>query len=75
MLSPEILEILGNEWVQPRRDNNGKETWGYELKPGAPNDVIAAFDDFLEASAAEARLQGWNTEEVKEVKKWNPKLN
>jgi glutaredoxin 2 len=70
MLSQEVLKVLESEWVQPTKDENGEETWGYELKLGAPDDVVIAFDEFLDASAAEAGLQGWNKAEVQE---WNPR--
>ena len=58
MLSQEVLKVLESEWVQPAKDENGEETWGYELKPGAPDDVVKAFNEFLEADALVAELQG-----------------
>jgi len=58
MLSNEVLRILESEWVQHPKDDNGEETWGFELKPGAPEDIVNAFNEFLKASAKEAELQG-----------------
>jgi len=56
MLSSEVLKILDSEWVQSPKNNDG---WGFELKPGAPDDVKRAFAEFLEAQAEEDELQGF----------------
>ena len=69
MLSDKVLKVLESEWVQAPKDENGEETWGFELKPGAPDKVVKEFDNFLRASAALAKLE--NTD-VKEEGKWNP---
>jgi len=58
MLAPEVLEILDSEWVQSPKDKNGKDTWGFELKLSAPDDVKKAFKVYLEAQAAEDELSG-----------------
>ena len=47
MLSQEVLKVLESEWVQPAKDENGEETWGYELKLGAPDDVVKRSMNFL----------------------------
>ena len=69
MLSPEVCNILESEWVQSPLDENGEETWGFELKPGAPDDVVKDFDKFLRASAALAKLE---QRDAKDERKWNP---
>jgi len=66
MLSNEVLKVLESEWVQSPKDENGQDTWGFELKPGAPEDVKKAFIEFLEAQAGEDELQGWSEEEHKD---------
>jgi len=55
MINPKILE---SEWVQPKRDKRGRETWGHELKEGAPDDVREAFQKFLDACAREDKARG-----------------
>jgi hypothetical protein len=60
MLDPKVCEVLENEWVQQKRDVTGQETWGYEIKPGAPDDVVAAFNEFLEAQATLEEIEGWH---------------
>ena len=69
MLSDEVLKVLESEWIQAPKDENGEETWGFELKHGAPEDVAKEFDNFLRASAALAKLEH---ADVKEERKWNP---
>jgi len=59
MIDPEVLNILDSEWVQQKRDERGEETWGFELKPGAPKSAITAFDRFLEAQDFEDKLHGY----------------
>ena len=52
MLDPEILKVLDSPWVQSKRDKFGREIWGFELKPGAPDEAVKAFRAFREAQAA-----------------------
>jgi len=36
-------KILENEWVEPKADGDG---WGYQLKPGAPPEIVKEFEEF-----------------------------
>lgn len=40
--------ILESEWVEQKRDKKGRETWGHQLKEGAPPDVVEKFRQFEE---------------------------
>ncbi|MCL2200587.1 MAG: hypothetical protein FWB75_01375 [Oscillospiraceae bacterium] len=51
-------KILESEWVQPKRDKRGRETWGHELKEGAPEDVKKKFQECQEALAWEEKTLG-----------------
>ena len=59
MIDPEVVKVLESSWVQNKRDKNGEETWGWELKEGAPEDVKKAFEDFLEAQSFEDSMHGY----------------
>jgi len=59
MIDKEILKILDSEWVQNKRDENGNETWGHELKEGAPVDVVRAFQEYEQAQDYEDKLHGY----------------
>ena len=49
----ELLRVLDSEWVQQKHDENGDETWGYELKEGAPEHIREAFEAFQKAQDVE----------------------
>ena len=59
MIAREILKVLDSEWVQAKKDEDGNETWGYELKEGAPDDVKEAFRKYQEASDLDDELHGY----------------
>lgn len=54
-VNPEILE---SEWVEGKKDKNGNEAWGHQLKPGAPESVRREFEQF------EERYKNHRTENV-----------
>jgi len=41
-------KILASEWVEGKKDKYGRETWGYQLKKGAPESVRREFEQFQE---------------------------
>ena len=43
----EALDVLESEWVKPKTDENGDETWGYELLDGAPEDIRSRFEELM----------------------------
>jgi len=65
MLDSEVLKVLESEWVQSPKDKLGRDSWGFELKPGAPESVKMDFLEFLEAQACEDELSGMNTDDPK----------
>ena len=59
MIMPEKLAILDSEWVRSKRDKKGRETWGYELVEGAPEEIKAEFADLMDLLNAERKEYGY----------------
>ena len=38
--------ILASEWVESKKDKNGNDTWGHQLKDGAPESIKREFEQF-----------------------------
>jgi len=38
--------ILESEWIESKKDKNDNDTWGHQLKEGAPESVKREFEQF-----------------------------
>ena len=59
MIDPDFVEkVLSSKWVQQKKDADGNDTWGHELKEGAPPEVVAEFNELQELLEAEKAVHG-----------------
>ena len=54
MIEMPFPKNVWDEWVVPKKND-----WGYELKPGAPENVRKEFYEYDRAVKAEARALGY----------------